>query len=101
MHSKGVIIIMKKRLVKSLIERKPVNSRIIKVRLRGRHNNMNIIQGYAPKNNRDKEDKNIFYEQLQAQLEEIPHHDVIIVMGDMKAKVGDDNLGVEMTMGGH
>ena len=101
MHYEGVTIIMKKRLVKSLIERKPVNSRIFKVRLRGRHNNMNIIQCYAPTSDGDEENKNIFYEQLQAELEEIPRHDVIIVMDDMHAKIGDDNLGVEMTMGGH
>ena len=52
-------------------------------------------------NDGDEEDKNLFYEQLQAELEEIPRHDVIIVMGDMNANVGDDNLGVERTMGRH
>ena len=101
MHFEGVAIILKKGLEKSLIEWKPVNSRIIKVRLRGRHNNMSIIQCYAPTNDGDEEDKNLFYEQLQAELEEIPRHDVIIVMGDMNAKVGNDNLGVERTMGRH
>ena len=34
MHFEGVAIILKKRLEKSLIQWKPVNSRIIKVRLR-------------------------------------------------------------------
>ena len=53
---------------------------------------------YAPTNDGDQPDKNLFYEQLQAELEEILRYDVIIVMGDMNAKVGDDNLGVERTM---
>ena len=101
MHFEGVAIILKKGREKSLIEWKPINSRLIKVRLRGRHNNMSIIQCYAPTNDGGEEDKNLFYEQLQAELEEIPQHDVIIVMGDMNAKVGDDNLGVERTMGRH
>ena len=101
MYFEGVAIILKKGLEKSLIEWKTVNSRIIKVRLRGRHNNMSIVQCYAPTNYGDEVEKNLFYEQLQAELEKIPCHDVIIVMGDMNVKVGDDNLGIERTMGRH
>lgn len=36
---------------------------------------------------------------MQAELEEIPRHDMNIVMGDMNAKVGRDNTNYERAVG--
>ena len=44
---------------------------------------------YAPTNNADEEEKNIFYQQVQNVLDKIPKHDIVILMGDWNAKVGD------------
>ncbi|GFR63382.1 endonuclease-reverse transcriptase, partial [Elysia marginata] len=38
---------------------------------------------------------------LQAELSEIPRHDVITLIGDLNAEVGDENIGAERTMGIH
>ncbi len=43
-HREGVAIIMKKGVEKTLIEWKPVNSRLMKIRLRGKQINTAIIQ---------------------------------------------------------
>ena len=46
---------------------------------------------YAPTDTSEEEDKNSFYAQLQSVLDKIPNRDMVILMGDMNAKVGADN----------
>lgn len=39
------------------------------------------------------------HEQLQKVVERTPRHDILIVMGNANAKVGEDNEGWERAMG--
>ena len=50
-------------------------------------------------NNAEEEDKDKFYDSLQATLEDIPQHDLTILMGDFNARVGSNNEGRERVMG--
>ena len=38
---------------------------------------------------------------LQAEIEQVPMQDLIIIMGDLNAKVGADNSGSDRVMGRH
>ena len=58
---------------KCLIEWTPINSRLKKVRMKGKHINIIIMHCYEPTNNNKEESKDAFYDQLQAELE-IAHH---------------------------
>ena len=100
-HERGVCLILFRDAAQSLIEWEPVLERIIRARFNSKWQQVTVMQCYAPTNKATEEVKDVFYEQLQVVLEEVPRRDVKIVMGDMNAKVGTDNTGREEVMGRH
>ncbi|XP_072401620.1 membrane-associated tyrosine- and threonine-specific cdc2-inhibitory kinase wee-1.3-like [Diabrotica undecimpunctata] len=55
-----------------------------------------VIQCYAPTNTSPPEDKEVFYEQLEQTTQQVNQGDILIVMGDMNAKVGEDNINLDI-----
>ena len=43
----------------------------------------------------------VFYGQLQAATEEVRTHDMLMIIGDLNARVGDKNRDRERVMGKH
>ena len=46
-------------------------------------------------------DKDVFYQQPQAEVDAVPRHDLTIDMGNRIAKVGGDNMYCDRAMGKH
>ncbi|VDO72136.1 unnamed protein product [Schistosoma margrebowiei] len=59
---------------------------------------MNVIQCYAPTNNSNNDNKDQFYERLKSIIARCPGMDLIILVEDLNAKVGMDNIGNEDIM---
>ena len=56
---------------------------------------------YAPNENADEEDKEDFYYSLQMTVDNVPRHDVLLLLGDLNARVGYNNKKRERVMGKH
>ena len=101
-HSiRGVGMIISKKYAKCILEWKPINDRLLKVRFNSKYSKLTVIQCYAPTNQAEEEEKDNFYEALQREVDLVPRHDVLMVNGDLNAKVGEDNTGKEGIMGKH
>lgn len=70
----------------------PVDGRICVLRVRGKFFNMSIINVHAPHNGRPDEEKDAFYSLLEQTYKQCPQHDVKIVIGDLNAQVGREEM---------
>jgi len=101
-HTEGVGLMLSREAQQSLIEWEGHGSRIIHATFKTKEKfTFNIVQCYAPTNDKDEEVKEEFYDRLQSVIDNIGDRNVTILMGDLNAKVGDDNTGFEEVMGRH
>ena len=79
-HVRGVGFLLDKETSDSLIGWTPVNDRIITARFQSRHTRTTVVQIYAPTDESDDTIKDTFYDQLQDTFNNIPSHDLVILI---------------------
>ena len=70
-----------------------------KARFNSKFAKLTVITCYAPREDAEEEIKDELYDQLKEEIRKTPRHDVLVVVGDLNARVGEENTGREMAMG--
>jgi exonuclease III len=94
-------ILLDKEAKTSFIEWQPVSARIIVAHFKTNIRNTVMIQCYVPTEVAEDVERQEFYVQLRNTLKKQKKKDIIIVGGDLYAKVGQGNEGLEHVMGRH
>ena len=76
----GVAVIVTRKEEKTVLEWKPVNDRLMKVRFNSKLAKLTIIACYAPAEEAEEEEKDEFYEQLEEEIRTTPRHGVLMVI---------------------
>ena len=100
-HTEGVALMLSHEVQNALINWEAAGPRIIYASFKTKKENikLNIIQCYAPTNDKDEETKEDFYNKRQTLCDKLKEKDMTILMGDLNAKSGPDNSGYEEVMG--
>ena len=98
-HLNGVALILSKKAKATLLEWEPMGERLLRARLNSKYTKLTIIACYAPQEDKHEDDKDEFYYSLSSIIEKTPKHDMILILGDMNAKVGKNNREREQAMG--
>jgi exonuclease III len=74
----------------------PYNERLCKLRIKGKYNNITLINVYAPTEDHTEETKEQFYDTLRYLLDKTPKNDTTI-LGDVNAQLGKKRTYNEVT----
>ena len=88
----GVAIIVNKRVQNAVLGCNLQNERMVSVHFQGKPFIITVIQVYAPSNNAEEVEVELFYENLQDLLELTPQKDVLFIVGNRNRIVGSQEI---------
>ncbi|XP_063594245.1 craniofacial development protein 2-like [Penaeus indicus] len=77
----------------SMIRFWAISERVLLVKLKGHPFNLSIIQVYAPTSEHTEEEVEAFYEEVEQAKKQCKSQDIVMIMGDLNAKVGKGREG--------
>ena len=100
-HNHGVGLLLSNVVARSVIEFHGISDRIIIVKLFSKPFNLSIIQVYAPMSASSEEEIDTFYNELDDAYKQCGSLEMVVVMGDLNAKVGTEQDPHKVVVGQH
>lgn len=95
----GVGFLINREIIKTVIDFEAVSERICKIRLQGKYRKITIFNVHALTEDKEMQEKYELYEDLTSELEKTPKYDIKIIVGDMNAKIGREEMYRKITGG--
>ena len=92
MHRQGVVIILKEKLAKQLVDYDLINERIMIIQLKAVQEPLFVFQVYALDSSYGQALKDESYSLLQQQIDKPPRKSRKIIIGDFSGKVGTNGI---------
>jgi exonuclease III len=93
----GTGFILMGRIINNVIGFEAINERLCKIRIKGKYNNVTLVNMYASTEDKADSEKEDFYEKLQLLIDKILKSDTILVIGDANAKPGKEDIYNEVS----
>ena len=91
-HQLGTVLYVHRRIASAVKRVESVSDRMSYIVLRGRWNNIIVLNVHAPSEEKSDESKDSFYEELERVFYHFPKYHRKIILGDFNAKVGRENI---------
>ena len=95
-NKRGVGIVLKKDLAKRVNKIIQKSDRLLLVKIQNEPRDIVIIQVYMPTTDYNDEEVEAVYEQLEEMLKEVKGKDLLVIMGDWNAVLGEGKDGMEV-----
>ena len=77
-------------LTTAIIDFKAINDRLCTLRIRGKFYNISLINAHAPNEDKEEDEKALFYGRLARTVDACPRHYFLYILREIKVKIGNE-----------
>lgn len=95
----GTGFLVKKSIITTVKTFQPISDKLCYLTIDIKNTKMTVVNLHAPTEEKEEEQKDTFYEELENVLDKLPRNNIQIVIGDVNAKIGKEDMFKSITGG--